>query len=401
MYEYPVLPPLMKVLYFSKTDIPSRTANSLHVMKMCQAFAQNRHDVCFGVLAEKERKQTSDSDIFHYYAVRDCFKIRKISVFSDNGSKIRFLFSHLFVILPLLRVLKKIRPDIVYGRDIFSCYVAACAGYPVIAESHFPLWHGRVASFAFTRLIRRNEFIRLVVISDALRKEYLRQYPELSAEQITVAHDGADPAVTIDSLNPFSGRAGTLQVGYIGHLYDGKGVEVIAAIAPQLKDVDFHIIGGLEEDIRKWKKRIKETNVIFHGFIQQENLPVYLNALDVCLLPNQYKVLAHGADSSRKTKNISLFTSPLKMFEYMSYGKAIIASDLPVLREVLNEDIAILVNPDDYPGWITAIDRFRNGRRRKTMGMAAQRIFLEKYTWQKRAVQVLEGTVATKTPNNE
>lgn len=391
----------MKVLYFSKTDIPSRTANSLHVMKMCQAFAQNRHDVCFGVLTEKKENQTADSDILHYYAVRDCFKIKHILVFPDNGSRIRFLFSHLFIILPLLRVLKKIRPNIVYSRDIFSCYVAACAGYPVIAESHFPLWHGKVASFAFTRLIRRNEFIRLVVISEALRKVYLKQYPELSSEQITVAHDGANPAVTINSLNPFSGKTGTLHVGYIGHLYDGKGVEVIAAIAPQLKDVDFHIIGGLEEDIKKWKKRIKETNVIFYGFIQQENLPAYLDGLDVCLLPNQYKVMAHGADSSRLTKNISQFTSPLKMFEYMAYGKAIIASDLPVLREVLNEDIAILVKPDDYPGWVTAIDRLRDGRKRKEIGMAAQRVFLQKYTWQKRATLVLQGTAATILSSNE
>jgi len=358
-------------------------------MKMCQAFAQNQHDVCFGILTEKKQNQASDSDIFHHYAVRDCFKIRHIPVYPDNGKKLRFLFSHLFVIPYLLNTLRKIRPDIVYGRDIFSCYVAACAGYPVIAESHFPLWHGKVASVAFTRLIKRKEFKRLVVISEALRKVYLKQYPELSSEQITVAHDGADPAATTETSNLFSGSLEKLQVGYIGHLYPGKGVEVIAAIASRLKDVDFHIIGGLEEDIRKWKGKIMEKNVVFHGFIQQDKLPAYLHGLDVCLLPNQYKVLAHGADPARATKNISQFTSPLKMFEYMAYGKAIIASDLPVLREVLHEDVAILVKPDDYSGWIIAIDRFRDVGMRKKMGMEAQRLFLKKYTWQKRAGLVL------------
>ncbi len=383
----------MKVLYLSKTDIPSRTANSLHVMKMCQAFAQNRHEVCFGVLTEQRQDTVQDAEIFQHYAVRDCFAIQYIPVYPDKGKKIRFLLSHLFVIPYLLNILRKIRPDVVYGRDIFSCYVAACAGYPVIAESHFPLWHGKVASFAFTRLIKRKEFKRLVVISEALRKVYLKQFPELSPEQVVVAHDGADPAIATETAHPFSGSPERLQAGYIGHLYPGKGVEVVAAIAPRMPDVDFHIIGGLEEDIQKWKGVIKEKNVVFHGFIQQENLPDYLHGLDVCLLPNQYTVLAHGADPGKSTKNISRFTSPLKMFEYMAYGKAIVASDLPVLREVLHEEIALLVKPDDYSGWVTAISRLGDSTLRDKLGLEAQRLFLEKYSWQKRAAMVLQGAV--------
>lgn len=381
----------MKILYFSKTLIPSRTANSLHVMKMCQAFAQNGHDVWFSVLSEKQQKRFSNTEIFRYYDVKNCFDLLRIPVFRDNGQKLRFLFSHLLIIPHILKVVRKIKPEIVYGRDMFSCYVSACAGYPVIAESHFPLWHGKIASFVFARLQKKKNFKRLVVISEALKKEYLLHYPDLNTEQVVVAHDGADPVENDRRHTQRLGSSKNLKVGYIGHLYEGKGVEVIAAIASEMPDIEFHIVGGLEDDIRKWKQRIDASNVTFHGFILQENLPGYLKALDVCLLPNQYKVFGHGADRSNNIKNISLFTSPLKMFEYMAYGKPIIASDLPVLREVLNEDIAKLVKPDDYSGWIAAINLLRDKVLREDMGAKAQELFLKEYTWKKRATSVLDG----------
>lgn len=382
----------MKIVYLAKTSLPSRTANSLHVMKMCQAFAKNGHEVWLCVLNENSCNDYSDEEIFSYYAVDNVFHLLQVPVFPDQGSKFRFLLSHLCLIPGIVKKLREIQPDIVYGRDIFSCYIAACAGEMVVAESHFPLWSGTVASLAFNRLVKSTKFLGLVVISEALKKAYLQYYPNLAPRSVLVAHDGADAVENRKINNLDLGRQGYLQVGYIGHLYKGKGVEVIAEIAPRMPEIDFHIIGGLESDIELWKKRIKENNVVFHGFVQQQNLPDYLNALDVCLLPNQKKVFAYGADSNNKEKNISLFTSPLKMFEYMAYGKAIIASDLPVLKEVLTDDVAILVQPEDYSGWIAAINEFRDAGERNKKGTMAQQLFLREYTWTKRADSVLKNT---------
>ena len=63
----------------------------------------------------------------------------------------------------------------------------------------------------------------------------------------------------------------------------------------------------------------------------------YINSLDICLLPNQINLFLKGVG------NISSYTSPIKLFDYMSHKKAIIASDISVLREVLNEKNSILV----------------------------------------------------------
>ena len=63
--------------------------------------------------------------------------------------------------------------------------------------------------------------------------------------------------------------------------------------------------------------------------------------------------------------NISDFTSPLKVFEYMSYKKAIIASDLPVLREVLSNKNSLIVKCDDINEWMAAIEKLKNPKNRE------------------------------------
>jgi glycosyltransferase involved in cell wall biosynthesis len=109
-----------------------------------------------------------------------------------------------------------------------------------------------------------------------------------------------------------------------------------------------------------------------------------MNSCDVLLAAYQSRVavMGGGGDTSK-------FMSPLKIFEYMSCKKAIIASDLPVLREVLNESNAILVTPDDIKAWITAIRMTENDTLRKQLGEAAYNTFLRNYTWDIRATKVI------------
>ena len=378
----------MKILYLSKTVVPARTANSIHVMKMCQAFAKNGHEVWLLNLNE-DYKKYSIKDIFGYYHIERCFDIVVIPIMADRGSRVRLLISSLSSIPSLLKAYNQIRPDLVYGRDVFSCCVAAWVGFPVAVESHFLLWNGLLSAFAFRVLYKKKTFRRIFLITDALKQAYLANYKELGYDRIAVLPDGADPVDESTKKKESLGRSGKIQVGYIGHLYNGKGMEVIQEIAPRMPEADFHIVGGLEKDIKRWKKRIADKNVTFHGFISQKRLSAYFNAMDVCLLPIQYQVLSYGANSKKKLNNISPFTSPLKMFEYMAHGKAIVASDLPVLREVLTENVAIFVTPDDYSGWVKAIDTLSDTKMRERLGENAKQLFLKKYTWKKRAENVL------------
>ena len=83
--------------------------------------------------------------------------------------------------------------------------------------------------------------------------------------------------------------------------------------------------------------------------------------------------------------------SPMKLFEYMASGRAICASDLPVLREILSEDIAILLPPEDIESWVAALRNLRdNPSERKRMANKAQQAVAQ-YSWDTRAQKILEG----------
>src|SRR5690606_30569278 len=123
-------------------------------------------------------------------------------------------------------------------------------------------------------LFSQPNFVRLICISNALRQEYLRVYPKLSPERVLVAPNGADlTGQEAKALDIWPGRDESLQVGYVGHLYSGRGVEVVIQMAEQTPDIDYHLIGGTDPDNAYWRSATPLSNVHFHGFLPQTTLP--------------------------------------------------------------------------------------------------------------------------------
>lgn len=372
----------MNLVYLCGSIIPSRAANSVHVMKMCQALARHGHSVTLLAPTKRGEYEPDVDDVFDFYDVERIFELRKLPCPRIKGRSIIYAVATAWTV-------QNIRPDLVFGRYVHGCALTAWMGYPTIFECHQPIWEiGRIHQAFFELLRRGTEFQKFVVISDALKEIYLEK-KDMSPSQIIVAHDAADDPGSIG--NPAvlsSAREGALQVGYVGNLYFGKGMSVIAEVAPRMPDLDFHVVGGAEDDIAEWKQRVTTENVIFHGFVNQSEVPRYMEALDVCLLPNQRTVSVFGSGDA----DIGRYTSPLKMFEYMSHGKPIIASDLSVLREVLTHGKnALLCDPQDPDAWKNALRRLENDTScRRYLGQQAQRDFKRHYTWRARAQRILE-----------
>lgn len=78
----------MKIVYISNSIIPSRTANSIHVMKMCQAFADNGHEVVLLAPDVKEQYEKSVTDVYEYYGVRKNFIIEKVKTINVKGKSL-------------------------------------------------------------------------------------------------------------------------------------------------------------------------------------------------------------------------------------------------------------------------------------------------------------------------
>jgi len=179
-----------------------------------------------------------------------------------------------------------------------------------------------------------------------------------------------------------------LKVGYVGHLYKGRGIQTIIDCAKNLNDMTFHLVGGLSKDIEYWKSYIKKLNienVFFYGFVSPIETIKYRNSFDIFLAPYEKKVSIFGSNESDTSK----FMSPLKIFEYMSHKKPIIASDLPVIREVLNESNSLLVECDNIELWINSLKKLRVSKNRELIANKAL-IDFRNYIWNNRAILVIK-----------
>ncbi|MDC1450327.1 glycosyltransferase [Candidatus Thioglobus sp.] len=361
----------MKILYLSKSPIPSRQANSIHVMNMCSAFSKQHNILLLGT------KVNDDSliDIFSYYGVKGKFLIDLIKKRNNILNAISYF--------EVIKKLFKFNPDLVYGRSHILCWLAVILRFPVIFESHDPpfLFSG-LRGFVFNQLLQSNKLIRIIVISSTLKKAYCDY--GFNEHKILVSHDAANHNNSIPLKFENSDR---LQVGYVGHLYKGRGIEIIASMAKQCKWADFHIVGGMKADIVSWKSLFSNIdNLTFHGFMNPSKVHSFMRGCNVLLAPYQSVVEIAGGG------NTVDWMSPLKIFEYMSSGVPIIASDLASLREVLVPDeTCLMCKCNDVKEWVDKLKSFQSNSLRRKISRAAYEVFNESYTWDIRAKAVLDG----------
>ena len=372
---------IVRIAYLSGSFIPSREANSVHVMKMCSAFSGLGYEVLLIARGEERDIELDFAD----YGVQTRFFLRKVR------DQRRTLSNRLFYPFLAAKTVQGIwqESDLLYARHLPSLLVALfTTPSKFIFELHSP--PGIVNLIVLKTLIKTRRFRGLVVISASLKKRMLSLLGPKWDDSITVAHDGADsPPIelaenAIESVRP--GKAHGLRVGYVGHLYPGRGIEVVGELARRMPEVEFNLVGGRESDISYWKNQFMElSNVIFHGHVRPAEVYQLQRRMDVLLAP--YAEVLHHAGGAHNT---APWMSPMKIFEYMAAGRAIIASDLPVLREVLCDGLnALLAPPGDIDSWVQALRRLQDDSLRQTLGAQAATMLVENYTWTKRAQRVL------------
>ena len=170
---------------------------------------------------------------------------------------------------------------------------------------------------------------------------------------------------------------------YLGSLHPWKGVDTLIRALPHVKQpAELHIVGGNAQRIAELRKLAGELNVaarvVFHGPVDPGKRFKYIHQADICLLP-----LTDTGLGGR-------YTSPLKLFEYMAAGKAIIVSDLPSMRQVLTpEQDALLVQSGNPEAFAAAINRLLADTNLRTKLGAAAKTSAENFTWQRRSETIL------------
>jgi len=154
---------------------------------------------------------------------------------------------------------------------------------------------------------------------------------------------------------------------YAGRIDECAGAEIILETVKLLKreeNIKFMIVG--EGNPRIINEFCKCDNVILTGLIPKEEVPEYLAAADIVLVPFPNNVASHGI-------------SPLKLFEALAMEKPVIASAISGIKEVC-QDINVTLVSEDPKCWASAaMELVRNGERTVQLNRNSRKVVCQKY----------------------
>lgn len=231
----------------------------------------------------------------------------------------------------------------------------------------------------------------IVVVSEVLKEDMVRF--GVSTDKILVNPNGVEEdlfrpdAPNQDTIRERYGLApdDTL-VGFIGSFGVWHGVPVLAEAVPKVRKksdkVSFLLIGDGElrpEQEKKLQTYVADHSVVFTGRIPHHEAPAHLAACDILASPH-----VPNADGTR------FFGSPTKLFEYMAMERAIVASNLEQIGQILRDgQDAVLTKPGDSGELAEAILALaKNPKQRLKLAKAARAKALAEYTWKANADHV-------------
>ncbi len=375
----------MKIAYISTAEVPSNKANSLQVMKVCQALVQLGHSV---QLYLPSGQPITWEQVAECYGLTERFPVTRLPS--------RPLFRRMDFTLASLAHARREKADLVYTRMVWTALLARLGGFLTVLEMHDQPG-GRFGPMVYRWYLRLKKPKLTVYITEAL-KQLVDQNIGVAAipAEAIIAPDGVDLDRYRDLPDPAQARKALglpeeFTAVYSGAFYSGRGLEIMEPLAQAFPQVQFLWIGGNAEQVNTWSARLAENgirNVTLTGHITNNRIPLYQAAADVLLLPYSLKFAGSGGG------NIARVSSPLKLFEYLASGRAILTSDLPVLREVLNEEVAVFYPPEDFSALCMCFaGLLADGSIRKRMGEAARKA-AQAYDWRVRMNGIIKAAAA-------
>lgn len=363
-----------RCIYIARTTLPLTSANAVHVMKISDEF-NKIFGGAFQLLVHQKLEETES--ICKAYGT-DRFCIDGLNIVG-KAEWVAYEFAW-----KAARYAQKRNPDVVITRDPLTALFLGVMGIRVVLDVHGDVRHlcGRGYHFFKLKSLAGLKNIRYCAITNGLRDYYIKEYGK-TFERMYVLPDGVTlrnfANVSMDSIL----CGDVLRIGYIGKLTAGKGVDTICRLAKLDSGNQYYIYGGSKEEAEKAIQDTFPANVFFGGYIDNKEVPSVLEKLDVVLLPNKADQLCQG-------ENIGGFTSPLKMFEYMASGRPILASDIPVLKEILNSDNSYLLPEDDVEEWAAAVCTIRQNPSAAREKAHRAKYDVQNYTWENRAKNMLK-----------
>jgi glycosyltransferase involved in cell wall biosynthesis len=378
---------LVKILYFADIRLPLERANGIQTMETCHALAGRGHEVR---LVVRPDTHTPSRDPFEYYGLEPSSRLAVERAPAKGPQVVRRVG---YLAYAAARATGGGHSDVVMTRDlgVASLLLRLPARTPVVYESHgyAPEVSAALPELVSTarppdraklaRLARRESYVwqhadGYVAITRGLAESLTARFGPRA--RLAVVPDGT----RVTRQPPHPGTLAPCSIAYAGHLYAWKGVDVLLQAIAQVPEVRGLIVGGHDQEpdlarLRALAKRLRiEDRVTFTGHLPPSAVAGQLARADIVALPNPASAISTHS------------TSPLKLFEYMAAGKAIVASRLPSLGEVLTDEVnALLVTPGDADALAGGIRRLvSDPALRAALGSAARDAVAE-YSWDRRA----------------
>lgn len=370
----------MKILYIANIRLPTEKAHGIQIMQTIQALARIKETEI--KLLVPWRFNTIKKSPFEYYDIEKKFNIIHLPVL--DLMPLPFLKPLWFWIENVTFVISAIiytifqKDTVYYTRDFLTALSLSLFGKSIFYEMHT-----MPACKRFFHVFVWKRSAGLVAISSGIKKELMRF--GISEKKVLIAPDAVDIShFNIAVSKEDARRALNLPLDkkiilYTGHLYAWKGADTLVSAAKKLDtDVLVYLVGGTEEEVSKFKiQNIKYKNIIFVGHKPHQEIPYWLKAADMLVLP-----------TSGKEKIGREYTSPMKLFEYMASGTPIIASDTPAVREILDETTALFFEADNSSDLAEKIySGISHYVSLDTMSKKAQKV-AERYSWIARAEKI-------------
>jgi len=211
----------------------------------------------------------------------------------------------------------------------------------------------------------------------------------LDKKRVAVIANGVSPSDF--SASPLPSREGRIPtLLYIGTLADWQGLEVVIKSLPKILEQQagrLRIVGRGRSRQRKFLvKQIRklgvEESVSIQPGVPHHEIPALIAESDICLAP-----------LGLNDRNVTQGACPIKILEYMASARPLVASNMPIVRELVREDIdALLFSPSDPEDLahkvLTLLNDFDLSQR---LAISASERALTKFTWheaQKKLVKV-------------
>lgn len=397
---------MTRLAYIANIRLPTEKAHGFQICKMCDAFAS----VCTAVtLYHPHRKQTAalegmqPRDAFAYYNIASTFAIETVPALFDVIAHEQHLPRRLVRVVRRLQERRFTQQSgraaaaqgatLYYTRDFEVANRLTANRYPTVLEAH-SVPKGQDFR-ALAAAAQRPSLALGVALTQFIRKALLEV--GIPNQKVVVEPDSVDLTQYADLPRPAEAKAALglptdrPVIGYIGRFETmgmDKGIHFLIemmAHLPKLEPAPLLLcVGGPLDQLSSYHALaaavgVSNNDIRFVDRVPNAAVPQWISAIDIATLPYPF------------TEHFAYYMSPMKLFEYLAGGKAIVSTRLPSLEEVLVDHKNGRFAPHDDPRQFAAIvaELLCNPAQRKSLEKEA-RLDAGRYTWRARAKRILE-----------